>query len=82
MQIDHEGGVHTAIGDPEVGVPKTFCLVYGYTQKGLRVRITSPWSSVLKRVFLFMCSVRPTEALTFKMYIWTDLIEHASAAYR
>ena len=33
MQIDHEGGVHTAIGDPEVGVPKTFRLVYGYSER-------------------------------------------------
>eukprot|EP00731_Ephydatia_muelleri_P004754 Em0002g930a len=31
--IDHEGGVHTAIGDPEVGVPKTFRLVYGYSER-------------------------------------------------
>ena len=28
-----EGGVHTAIGDPEVGVPKTFRLVYGYSER-------------------------------------------------
>ena len=29
LQIDYVGEMHTAIGDPEVGVPKTFRLVYG-----------------------------------------------------
>ncbi|KAL5505909.1 hypothetical protein EMCRGX_G007452 [Ephydatia muelleri] len=32
--IDHVGEMHTAIGDPEVGVPKTFRSVTAATRKG------------------------------------------------
>ena len=33
LQINHDGGVHTAIGDPEPGVPKTFRIIYGYSRR-------------------------------------------------
>ena len=37
--------MHTAIGDPEVGVPKTFRSVTAATRKGLPVWISRPVKS-------------------------------------